>query len=181
MKTMKYFFRLTGIVIVLMTMAVNLSAQVVTTSTTGTAAANIIAPLLIQNDANMDFGNLAVQGSGGTATLTPALATVRSSNGGVSLVITTPGQVKAAAFSLQGEASKLCLITLPAAANVVSNGSQTMDVDSWLSDYSPTGNITLNGSGFATFYVGATIHALINQAPGLYTSLTPFTITVNYQ
>jgi hypothetical protein len=136
---------------------------------------------MINNEADMDFGNLAVQGSLGTATLTPELNTVRSSSGGVSLVITTPGQVKCAAFSLDGEPNKLCLVTLPSVANVVSNGTATMDVDTWTSNYGPSGNFTLNGSGEANLYVGATIHAVVGQSPGLYTSSSPFTVTVNYQ
>ncbi len=158
---------------VMLTFSVCLFAQV---SATATASATIVTPIAIANASDMDFGNLAVSATPGTVILTPAAA--RSVTGGVSLPATT-GTVTAASFNVTGQASFTYSITLPAGATTItSGGGQTMTVDTWTSNPTPTG--TLDGTGAQTLSVGATLNVAAGQAAGTYVSGTPFTVTVNY-
>ena len=144
-------------------------------SATATATAVIVGPIGISNTANMNFGNVAVGASPGTVVLTPAGG--RTPTGGVTLPATT-GTVAAAAFTVTGAAGYTYAITLPSAALTISSGANSMTVDNWTSNPTPTG--TLDGGGSQALTVGATLHVSGSQAAGNYTSATPFTVTVNY-
>jgi len=162
------------IFIPLMLFAVN-AALFAQASATATATAVIVGPIGISNTANMNFGNVAVGASPGTVVLTPAGG--RTPTGGVTLPATT-GTVAAAAFTVTGVAGYTYAITLPSAALTISSGANSMTVDNWTSNPTPTG--TLDGGGSQTLWVGATLHVSGSQAAGTYTSATPFTVTVNY-
>ena len=143
---------------------------------TATATATIVTPISITKDVDMNFGNIAVQSTtGGTAVMTPG--GVRSRTGGVTLPNTT-GTVTAASFSIAGQANYTYSITLPSTALTITSGSNTMTVTAFTS--SPTPNGTLNSSGAQTLTVGATLNVAAAQPAGVYTSATPFSVTVNY-
>jgi len=144
-------------------------------SATATATATIVAPIAIANTADMNFGNVAVGASAGTVILTPAGG--RSTTGGVTLPAVT-GTVTAAAFNVTGQANFTYAITLPAAATTITSGANTMTVDTWTSNPTPTGTLSAGGSQALT--VGATLNVNANQPAGTYVSATPFTVTVNY-
>jgi hypothetical protein len=87
----------------------------------------------------------------------------------------------AATFTVTGNPLSTYAITLPVGVTTISNGVQTMTVDTWLSNPTPTG--ALNAGGTQTLTVGATLHVGLAQAVGLYTSTLgsgDFTVTVNY-
>ena len=72
---MKNLIKFTGITFIILAFAASAAAQVVTVSTTATATANIIAPLTITKNDDMNFGNVAVQNStAGTVILSTASA-----------------------------------------------------------------------------------------------------------
>ncbi|RFS19487.1 DUF4402 domain-containing protein [Chitinophaga silvatica] len=147
-----------------------------TSSATANVSATIIAPLTITKTVDMNFGNVSVSAStGGTVVLT-ALG-VRTSTGGVSLPITTPGTVTAAAFTVSGSGSLTYSITLPSSATTIANGANSMTVNTFTSLPSGTGLLAL---GTQTLNVGATLNVSAAQATGTYTSATPFTVTVSY-
>ncbi len=123
----------------------------------------------------MEFGNLNVGATGGTAVITPA--GVRSVTGDVTMPATT-GTVNAASFTVSGTANFGYSITLPAAATTLTSGANTMTVNTWTSSPTPTGTIGVGGTQVLT--VGATLTVGGAQAAGTYTSGTPFTVTVNY-
>jgi hypothetical protein len=52
-----------------------------------------------------------------------------------------------------------------------------MTVDTWTSTPTPTGTLT---GGTQTLTVGATLHVAGSQLAGVYSSATPFDVTVNY-
>ena len=156
----------------LLALSLSVQAQV---SATATASATIVAPIAIANASDMNFGNVAVSTLGGTVVLSPG--GVRSVTGDVTLPATT-GTVSAASFDVTGTAGYTYSITLPAAATTISSGANTMTVDTWTSNPTPTG--TLDGTGAETLSVGATLTVGGSQAAGAYTSGTPFTVTVNY-
>jgi hypothetical protein len=175
---MKNVIRFIGISIVLLTLSVNVIAQIVTVSTTATATANIIAPLTINKVDDMNFGNVAVQNATIGAVI---LATddSRTSTGGASPVYTAPGVVKAAAFDLTGSDGYVTLIDLPASCTVTS-GANTMLVDNFVSN-PPTPSFIFPTGSTATLLVGARLNTDAGQPVGLYVSATAFTVTVSYQ
>ena len=152
--------------------AYNSKAQ---TTATATATATIITPISISKNADMSFGNIAVQAAtGGTVILAPA--GTRSSTGGVTLP-STAGTVTAAAFTVTGSGSLTYAITLPSSVTLThSGGVQTMAAASFTSNPSSTGTLS---SGTQDIAVGATLTVAAGQLAGVYTSGN-FNVTVNY-
>ena len=145
-------------------------------SATASATATIVTPISITKTVDMNFGNVAVTSNGGTVVL--ATNSTRTLTGGVTLPNVT-GTVTAASFTVNGTADYTYAITLPSSATTIYNANlETMSVDGWASTPSATG--TLDGTGAQTLNVGATLHVAAGQQEGVYTSSTPFTVTVNY-
>jgi len=168
MKTLK---RLSLLAVLFAAFSTVTMAQV---NATASASALIVQPIAIAWAADMDFGNVAVSTLAGTVVLDPAGA--RTTTGGVTLPALT-GTVTAASFTVTGDGTRTYVITLPAAATTISNGVQTMNVDTWTSNPSGTGTLA---AGTQTLNVGATLNVAGSQAPGTYVSGADFTVTVNY-
>jgi len=171
---MKKFFALTA---VMLAITVSSFAQ---SSATASVTAVILTPIAISNTVDMDFGILAGSVTPGTCVL--ATDGSRSTTGGVTVM--AGGTPAAASFNVTGSAGAVYTITLPAGATTVSNGTQTMTVDVWVSNPTPTG--TLSGAGASTLLVGATLNVSASQAAGTYNVTNAggsgeFTVTVNYQ
>lgn len=147
-------------------------------STTATASATILTAISITKMVDMNFGNLSVQAqTGGTVIL--STIGVRSATGGVTLPA-TGGTVTAAAFTVTGAAMYSYSITLPQTPFIISlnsKGSPSMTVTAFQSTPSVTGTLT---GGTQNLTVGATLNIAGAQPAGLYTSLTGFPVTVNY-
>ena len=143
-------------------------------SGTATASATIITPIAISKTMDMNFGNVAVSAVAGTVVLSPASG--RTKTGGVTLPIIS-GTISAASFNVTGLGSYTYTITLPSTPLTISSGANTMTVNSFTS--TPSGTGTLSG-GLQVLNVGATLNVGVNQAAGVYTSATPFAVTVNY-
>ncbi len=144
-------------------------------SATATATATIVTPITITKTTDMNFGNVAVSAAtGGTVVMTPAGA--RSATSGVTLPATS-GTVSAAAFTVNGQGTYTYAITLPSSV-IISSSANTMTVNTFSSNPATTG--TLSAGGSQTLNVGATLNVTAGQAAGVYTSATPFTVTVNY-
>lgn len=164
--------KLTIAVFGLFAFAFNSNAQ---STATATATATVIAPISIAKNADMSFGNIAVQaGTGGTVIL--ATAGTRTSTAGVTLPSTT-GTVTAASFTVTGSGSLSYAITLPASVTLThSGGVETMSAGSFTSNPSATGTLS---SGTQNIAVGATLTVTAGQLAGVYTSGN-FNVTVNY-
>ncbi len=143
-------------------------------SATATASATIITPIAISKTVDMNFGNVAVSAVAGTVVITPA--GVRTKTGGVTLPVVA-GTISAASFTVTGLGSYTYTITLPSTPLTISNGANAMTVNAFTS--TPSGTGILSG-GSQVLNVGATLNVGVNQAAGLYTSATPFSVTVNY-
>ena len=142
-------------------------------SATASASGTIVSPISIIKDVDMNFGNIAVHATNpGTVVL--ATDGTRSATAGVTLPAVT-GTVSAAEFTVNGTEDYTYVVTLPVGVITVANGGNTMDLTDWSSN--ETGILT---GSTETFNVGATLNVNGGQAPGLYTTGTPFTITVNY-
>ena len=165
----------TKLILAALVMMLSVSGAYAQASATATATATIVTPISITKTVDMNFGNVAVQAStAGTAVLTPAGA--RSSTGGVTLPATT-GTVAAASFTVNGQGAYTYAITLPVSALTITSGVNTMTVGTFTSSPSATGALT---AGTQTLTVGATLNVAAAQAPGVYVSGTPFSVTVNY-
>lgn len=156
----------------MLTVAIGANAQ---STATATATATVITPISISKNADMSFGNLAVQsGTGGTVVLAPA--GTRTSTSGVTLPAAA-GTVTAADFTVTGSGSSTYSITLPSSVTLTrASGSETMAASSFTSNPSSTGTLS---SGTQNFAVGATLTVAAGQVAGTYTSGN-FNVTVNY-
>ncbi|HSN61087.1 MAG TPA: DUF4402 domain-containing protein [Ferruginibacter sp.] len=155
--------------------AVNVNAQA---TATANASATIISPISISKTTDLNFGNLAVDATGGTVILDPSLAAIRTSAGagGVSFPATS-GLVSAAAFVVSGQANFTFSVNVLSASLQITNGTDFMTVDNFTTS---AGAGTLSATGTQNVYVGADLVVAGSQAPGVYTSASPFTVLVNY-
>jgi len=127
---------------------------------------------------DMNFGNLAVNAVPGTVILSPTGS--RTLTGGVGLP-QSYGTVSPAEFIVSGMPQYSYSILLPPSVvltNTSGSGGETMIVDTFTSDPSPTGQ--LSQGGIQALNVGATMHVSANQTNGVYVSVPPFPVTVNY-
>ena len=169
---MKKMTKFLALAIMMLAFTAGTFAQV---SATASATATIITPIAITKTTDMNFGNIAVNASGGTVVLTPAGG--RSTTSGCTLPAAT-GTVTAASFTVTGEGTSTYVISLPANHTITRvSGTETMIVDVFASTPSGTGALT---GGTQTLLVGATLNVGVSQVPGSYTNVAGFTVTVNY-
>lgn len=166
----------------LLALSVVLTAFTVTTfgQAQSAASATIVSPIAITNTRALEFGNIAAATAAGSVTLSPDAITNRTS-----LVVTLPavtGTVSSAEFEVTGTPAYTYSIAIAPATVDITNGVQTMAVGSFTStpDYTVSGSGTLDATGAENIYVGATLTVGANQASGIYTNATAFTVTVNY-
>ncbi len=152
--------------------SINVNAQTASASANATGSATIIAPIQISKTVDMSFGNIVAGVGSGTVVL--ATNDSRTKTGDVILPATTPGTIASAQFKVTGLANATYAITLPTTLNI-SNGSQSMTINSFTSTPSSTGTLT---SGEETVKVGATLNVGASQASGNYTG--SFSVTVAY-
>ncbi|KEO75910.1 DUF4402 domain-containing protein [Anditalea andensis] len=154
--------------------AVTVNAQENATAT-ATASAQIIAPIAIEQIADMNFGEIVATTAGGTVVLS---AEGIRTEAGVQLPANT-GTVSAASFTVTGSEDYAYGVTLPDAGYEIITGeggeNQVMTLTDWTSD--TTGVLT---GGTETLSVGATLNILPNQAPGAYIGDSPFSVSVVY-
>ncbi len=158
------------VAILLLTVSVLSLGQVTVTAST---SVNIVAPIGMTLGTNMSFGNVVTNGLAGTITLSPA--GIRTPGTGVTFPATT-GTVTAATFAVTGENNFTYTITLPASVTVT-DGSNTMTVNTFTSTPSPIGTLT---AGHETLSVGATLNLPANTLAGAYTNASGLAVTVNY-
>ena len=168
---MKNITKILALAFVAFVFSTSVNAQ---STASATASATIISPITITKTVDLDFGNVAASALAGTVTIDPAGN--RSTTGGVSLPV-IPGTVTAASFNVAGQANYTYAITLPASVTIT-NGTDNMTVNGFTSTPTPTG--TLDVTGNEVLNVGATLNVGASQAAGLYTTTTPFDVTVNY-
>jgi hypothetical protein len=144
---------------------------------TASASANIITPISIVKNIDMNFGNVAVSGSlAGTVVLSPAGGRTTGGGGGVTLP-STIGTVAVANFTVSGQASYTYAVTLPGSC-VITDGTNNMTVNAFTSTPSSTG--TLSSGGVQTLTVGATLNVSAGQHANAYTNATGVPVIVNY-
>ena len=146
------------------------SAQSATAS--ATASATVLTPIAISTTTNMSFGDVYADNvSAGTVVL--ATTGARSVTGGTTLGATAGA---AAAYAVSGNASATYSITLPSTDVTLVSGANNMIVNTFVHDAG--GSPALDGTGNATFNVGATLNVSAAQAPGAYSA--SFDVIANY-
>jgi hypothetical protein len=143
-------------------------------SANASVTVNLITPIAITKTVDMNFGNVAVSGTGGTVVLPPVGP--RTLTGGVTLPVVS-GTVSAASFTVTGLSTYTFSISLPSSPITIKSGANSMTVGTFTSNPATTGTLT---GGTTTLDVGATLNVGANQPAGTYISETPFTVTVNY-
>jgi hypothetical protein len=138
------------------------------TDLTGNADAQIQQAISIVEDATMDFGIIAVDGSGGTVTISAAAAV--SGPGGYSF----SGSPAAGTFTASGDVSTA--VTIGFTAGSLTGPGAAMTLNNLVHDAG--GSPTTDGSGDLTFNVGADLIVNAAQVSGAYSGT--YTVTVNY-
>ena len=140
---------------------------------TGTATAEVLAPLAISQTTQMNFGDVAGDSASATTVVLTTAGATSSVDGAY-----TGGSPAAGAFAVTGGASLAYSITLPADGTVVLTGPGVdMDVDGF--NHDAGGSPALDGTGNDSFNVGATLSLGAGQVAGTYNG--SYTVTVDYQ
>lgn len=136
---------------------------------TANAAANIISPMTITKNVDLNFGNIAAGTSAGTVEL--------GTDGGRTetnvILPSVEGTVSAAEFTVTGLAGSSYDINLPTTVTITS-GANNMTITTFTEDATKT--LT---AGTETFNVGATLNVGAGQAVGSYEGT--FDVTVDYE
>src|SRR5690606_9019260 len=140
----------------------------------------ILDTTTIQNEADMDFGDIAPGSADGSGALTPSATATCSTNAG----IVHTGNCRAAQFSGNAYFLFLLRIDRPAGNQITLTGpgGATMLLDTFTFGMGSGLTTFANGNGPPhqqryrvasltgdfTFYVGGTLHVARNQRPGIY-------------
>lgn len=139
------------------------------------ASATVISPIEIAKNTDLNFGNIAVGATNGTVEY--QTSGTRVPQGGITLPATS-GSPSLATFTVTGQGNYTFAITLPTTAHTIqSPGNNTMTVTAFTSDPPTTGTLV---SGTKVVTVGATLNATANQPVGVYSSVNPFEVKVEY-
>ncbi len=138
------------------------------TDQTGNASATIQQAISITEDTAMDFGIIAVDGSGGTVTISSAGAVSGPAG------YTFSGSPAAGTFTASGDASTA--VTISFTAGSLTGPGTAMTLNNFTHDAGVTP--TTDGVGDLTFNVGGDLVVNAAQASGAYSGT--YTVTVNY-
>ena len=142
------------------------------TDISATATANVLAPLAISQTAQMNFGDVAGDGTTATTVLLSVLGATSSGNGAY-----TGGTPAAGAFAVTGSGTLAYTISLPTVAVTLTNAAlDTVSVDSFIDS---KGGSSALVAGADSFTVGATLSLGIAQPAGTYNGT--YDVTVEYQ
>jgi len=165
------------IALIVLGFSINSFAQTGVTDV-ASASASIITPITIQKNVDLNFGNLAVNATSGHVVLTPALATTRTPDGGVTLPPTNLGTISAAKFTVTGLAGSVFSINMPATIDLKNSSDATKTMTLHTSFSPATGSTITGGSIF--LYVGGTLDVNGSKLAGSYTNTTELIVRVDY-
>lgn len=170
MKATKFF----AIAIALTAISTVANAQNQTTSTNGTAGANIVTPIAIEQTRGIQFGTIAPGTAAGTVTLTSVENTVVTSSG-VSLLANTATRTSGL-FNISGAANQTFKIVMDETVTL-NSGANSMTAN-LTKNLANSGN-ALGTSGAAQLIVGGTLNVAAGQATGAYAGT--YNVTVSYE
>jgi len=138
------------------------------TDLTGNADAEIQTAISIVENTTMDFGTIAVDGTGGTVSISAAAAVTGPAG------YTFSGAPAAGNFTASGDASTA--VTISFTAGSLTGPGTAMTLNNLAHDAG--GTPTTNGSGDLVFNVGGDLVVGVAQVSGAYSGT--YTVTVNY-
>lgn len=139
---------------------------------TFSASVTIIEPVSILNKTSMNFASISAD-SEGKVVLKPD--NTRLATGGIQLGGNSA--VSAATFLIKGEEGLTVTVTLPQDQYELSNGNQKMALHSFTANLPQ--NFPLSGES-VSLRIGATIETTGPRSPGIYRSIRPMRVMVNY-
>ena len=148
--------------------AVASASSAFATDLTGNATAQIQQAISIVEDTAMTFGNVAVDGSGGTVTISTAGAVTGPA------AYSFSGSPAAGTFTATGDASTA--VTIGFTAGSLTGPGTAMTLNNFTNDAG--GSPATGVGGTLTFNVGADLVVNAAQASGAYAGT--YTVTVNY-
>lgn len=166
-------------IIAIAAFSTNANAQAVV-SAPATATATIITPIAITKDTDMNFGDIATNGTNGTVVLTTV--STRSATGGASFSAATPGTITSAKFNVTGMANYGYSISIPNSLVLThATTANTMTVGTITNSIGAAGAAgTLSATGSQDIFIGGTLSLVGAQLAGVYTNTTDLKVTVNY-
>ncbi len=174
LKMKKSLLSLFGIVLIA-GFSTKMMAQTVV-SQAATATATIITPIAIAKNVDMNFGDIATNGTNGTVVLD--LLNARTRTGGASFSAATPGTITSAKFTVTGVAGYAYSISIPASITLThANSLDVMQVTAINNSVGANGSLT---SGTQEIFVGGTLNLVGAQLAGVYTNTADLKVTVNY-
>lgn len=142
----------------------------------GNANAAVVEAITLIEDRQLDFGTFTVGATGGDVTLTSVASTARGSTGDVGLLGSTEASGQ---FTITGTAgASVTIVIADGATNLSGPGADLVFVPNTTPSL---GSPYVMGSGSDILYVGGTVTIAGSQAPGVYSSATAYTVTVNYE
>ena len=146
--------------------SVGISTSVIAAQATGTATANVIAPMGITNTSDLQFGEI-IGGTGGTVIVTPLGLALGGS-------LPSAGTASAGTFDITGEGTRTFSIAIAKVTDLI-NGTDNLVISDFTNTAGATG--TLIG-GALTIGVGATITLDGSEPANTYTGT--YTVDVDY-
>lgn len=146
-----------------------------TNSATANATVEILTPLTIVNNTELNFGVLGVNGADTYSVSAAGTPAAGSGN------VTQFGSVAAATFTVSGAPARQFNVTVTTSSATLVSGANTIafSTDDTFASCDPC---TLDGTGSLALSVGGEITLGANQAAGVYDapSLDAFSVTVIY-
>ena len=146
------------------------------TSDTADVTAEILTALSVavdSTDNTLDFGQIAPGASAATIVVAPD----GTMTGGCPTAVICAGSTNAPSFDVVGNPNALVYVTFTNASETLSNGTDSMTVDTFTTDGS--GQLTLDGSGDGSFTVGGSLGVAASQAAGVYTGTLEVNVAYN--
>ncbi len=175
MKTITKIFALSLVILGFSTVSFAQSSASASTS------ASLLTPISIVKDANMSFGTLATNATGGSVTLSTAGTLTPSSEG---VVIMNSSTGTAAQFTVTGEANQSFYLTHPTTVTLSDGNSHTLVVNSIVNNIGALSggkvSTTIGAGGTTIIKLGGTLVVPANAVKGDYSNASDLTVTVNY-
>jgi hypothetical protein len=138
-----------------------------------TATATIVNPISISKNLDINFGNIATNGSASTVVMDTN--GVRTAGTGVTIPAGSVSQ--AAKFEVTGEGGYTYDLTMPETITI--SNSDLIPASMIVNSFTNNSNKQLV-NGTEVFNVGATLNIKESQPVGTYTNPTGFNVSVNY-
>ncbi len=140
---------------------------------TGAASATVVAPLVVEPRAPLDFGIVATGARGGRVTVGSDGAVRREGDARPACEPDCPPP-QPARFRVRGEPGRRYTVSLPARLTIAGPGGATLEV----TRFEAAGAMRLDSSGEDGFTVGGTLEIPADAPPARHTVTVP--VTVDY-